>query len=141
MAEEVNQQANEVQLEGGTYEIIRKRLENHGKDLQDRLLKLNTDRKAIFGSVETKLLATDRIATDNNCIPRDMVPIGHQFIFGYNVHLGLKSEIDVKDVFSVYEFREADHAFHAIEPTLINHDKFTSDFKELYKYYKNTHYK
>ncbi len=78
-----------VQLESGTYEIIRKRLESHAGDLRSRLERLNAARKAVFGSIETKLIANNRIVTEHNCIPQDMIPVGRLFIFGYNVHLGL----------------------------------------------------
>lgn len=138
MAEEQIKSAEETQLEGGTYEIIRKRLENHGRALQDRLNQLNQARKEVFGSIETKLISTERISTENNCVPRDMIAIGKKFIFGYNVHIGLKSEVDTSDVFNVFEFRPTDHSFHDVGIEMINNQSFKNDFKELYKYYKNT---
>ena len=37
----------------------------------------------------------------------DMVPVGKsKFIFGYNVHIGLKTEVLPADVLSVYELKE-----------------------------------
>ena len=72
-------------LAGSTYEIIRNRLENSGADLRSRLDQLNESRKDIFGSIDTALLSTERIATEHNCIARDMVSIGDRFLFGYNV--------------------------------------------------------
>jgi len=138
MAEEVEtkpDEAPELQLEGGTYEIIRNRLNGHAKELRSRLDQLNAARKEVFGSIETTLLSTERITTDHNCIPRDMVSIGNRFIFGYNVHLGLKIETDLSDVFSIYEFR--DNAFHRLELDLLADERFQKDFKEIYRYYKN----
>jgi len=138
MAEEVESkpdEAPEIQLEGGTYEIIRNRLTGHAKELRSRLDQLNAARKEVFGSIETKLLSTERITTDHNCVPRDMVSIGNRFIFGYNVHLGLKIETDLSDVFSIYEFRE--NTFHRLELDLISDERFQKDFKEIYRYYKN----
>ena len=125
-------------LEQGTYEIIQSRLNKHGDELQTRLTDLNTVRKEVFGAVETKLLATERITTENKCIPRDMVSIGDQFIFGYNVHIGLRTETHINDVFSVYGYQ--DHAFHAKDNSLFNSKKFLEDFSELYKYYKETQF-
>ena len=125
-------------LEQGTYEIIQSRLNKHGDELQTRLADLNTVRKEVFGAVETKLLATERITTENKCIPRDMVSIGDQFIFGYNVHIGLRTETHINDVFSVYGYQ--DHAFHAKDNSLFNSKKFLEDFSELYKYYKETQF-
>lgn len=125
-------------LEQGTYEIIQNRLNKHGADLQARLAHLNAVRKEVFGTVETQLLATERITTQNKCIPRDMVSVGDRFIFGYNVHIGLRTETHINDVFSVYAYD--DHAFHAKDNSLINSDKFLADFSELYKYYKDTQF-
>ncbi|GAF04467.1 hypothetical protein JCM21142_83174 [Saccharicrinis fermentans DSM 9555 = JCM 21142] len=45
--------SNEPQLEQGTYEIIRNRLNQHGQELEKRLLQLNEERKSVFGSIET----------------------------------------------------------------------------------------
>ncbi len=137
MAEQTSKPQTE-QLEGGTYEIIRKRLEGHGRELQTRLQHLNQARKDVFSSIETKLISTERIATDNNCVPRDMIAIGKNFLFGYNVHIGLKSEIDVSDVFNAYKFDDADHTFHELGLQVITDPRFENDFKQLYKYYKET---
>ena len=130
--------ADQVQLEGGTYEIIRKRLEKQGGELRERLEKLNQQRKKVLGALEMKLLANDRITTANNCMPRDMVGIGNHFLFGYNVHIGLRQGIQLGDVFSAYRFEPADHSFHEEPLELINHPQFDEDFHNLYKYYKNT---
>ena len=96
------QPAEQVQLESNTYEIIKNRLSGHGKELRARLEKLNAARKEVFGSIDTVLLGTERITTDHNCQPRDMVAVGERFIFGYNVHFGLKTETNLGDVFAVY---------------------------------------
>ena len=93
-------------LEGGTYEILRQRLQTHASELQARLHRLNEDRKAVFGSIDLKLLTTERISTEHNCVPRDMIAIGNQLLFGYNVQFGLKSERHVSDVFAIYTFSE-----------------------------------
>lgn len=79
---------NNNEMDTGTYEVIKSRLVGHGDDLKARLDKLNTQRKEVFGSIETKLLSSERIITENNCVPRDMAPVDGGFIFGYNVHMG-----------------------------------------------------
>jgi len=99
-----NTQKAAPSLDGGTYEIIQGRLQKQKTDLQDRLQKLNTARKEVFGSLETKLIANDRINTENNCIARDIVSLGDFCLFGYNVHFGLRTDIKLSDVFSAYEF-------------------------------------
>ncbi|MCP5102384.1 MAG: AAA family ATPase, partial [bacterium] len=126
----------EKNLEGGTYEIIRNRLTQQGKDLKKRLAQLNTARKDVFGSIENTLLGSERIITRNNCVPRDMAPVDHRFIFGYNVHMGLKTQIKVEDVFAMYEYK--DRQFRELGLDIVKDKKFVTDFKELYKYYKLT---
>ncbi|MBN1817350.1 MAG: DNA repair ATPase [Sedimentisphaerales bacterium] len=130
------QSADPIQLEGGTYEVIRHRLGNHGEDLRQRLDKLNASRKEVFGAIESKLIASERISTQNNCVPRDMVPVGDSFIFGYNVFVGLRTETVVADVFAVYRFQEGSFIECGLE--LIADERFEVDFKNLYKYYRNT---
>ena len=127
-----------VQLEGGTYEIIRKRLENHGQTLQDKLKELNASRKDVFGAIETKLIANNRISTKNNCVARDMIAVGKKFIFGYNVHIRLRKQVEIEDVFSVFSFDNKTHTFNEESLDLINHEKFAEHFREMYKYYKET---
>jgi hypothetical protein len=134
MQEQKEQKNN--QLEGGTYEIIQSRLLKHKTDLVERLNNLNTSRKEVFGSVETKLIANDRINTENSCIARDIVALGNTCLFGYNVHFGLRTEIKLNDVFSQYTFN--DEHFQQQELTLLNDEMFLNDFKNLYKYYRNT---
>jgi hypothetical protein len=123
-------------LEHGTYEVIRNRLRNAGEDLRRRLEQLNAARKDVFGAIETTLLATERVTTDHNCVPRDMTPVGNYFLFGYNVHIGLKSVTNPEDVFAVYRFE--DHAFTQQPLELIDDERFRRDFQELFRYYKKT---
>ncbi len=124
-------------LEGGAYEVIRGRLEKHGEDLRTRLSTLNTNRQEVFGAVETSLVATERITTQHNCVPRDMISIGENlFLFGYNVHLGLKSQTELSDVFAIYQFAPEDHTFHPSKLTLLQDEQFERDFVYLYKYYR-----
>ncbi len=129
---------DEAQLDGGTYEIIRSRLTAQSKVLQDRLDQLNKARKQVFGAIETQLLTTERVTTDNNCISQDMVSVGNVLLFSYNVHLGLRTEIQLTDVFATYTYDN--QSFHKIELTLLGDKRFEEDFKNLYRYYKDTRF-
>lgn len=126
-------------LEGGAYEIIRGRLSEHAKELRARLDKLNQARHEVFGSVETALLGAERVTTEHNCIPRDIVPLGdNQVLFGYNVHFGLKTAIQLSDVFAVYRREEGNFVATSLDP--LKSGAFEEDFKSLYKYYKATQF-
>lgn len=126
-------------LEGGTYEIIQSRLQTQKNDLLGRLQKLNEARKEVFGSVETKLIANNRIITQNNCIPADVVSIGDTCILGYNVHFGLRTDIKTEDVFSIYTFKDGN--FHQESLDFISDETFQTDFFNLYKYYRDTSFR
>lgn len=127
-----------ISLEGGTYEIIQQRLQDQAKALSDRLQSLNQARKEVFGAIETQLIANDRINTNIHCIARDVISIGKQCLFGYNVHIGLRSKIKLSDVFSIYRFE--DNHFHEGEMTLLDNEKFKTDFQNLYRYYKQAYF-
>jgi hypothetical protein len=126
-------------LEGGTYEIIRNHLQKQADDLRQRLDSLNVDRKEVFGAIETALISNDRINTPNYCITRDIISIGEHCIFGYNVHIGLRSGITLKDVFAVYDFKN--NRFQKVSLGILENakrgEKFGTDFQNLYRYYKD----
>lgn len=126
------------QLEAGAYEVIRQRLARQGAELQRRLDQLNADRKAEFGGIETALLATTRLTTENNCVPRDLTAIGPtRFLFGYNVHLGLRTTMRIEDVFGAYDYDAHDHTFHLNKNGLLADPRFAEDFAYLHNYYKH----
>lgn len=125
-------------LKGGAYELIRSRLNKHADDLRGRLTNLNTKRKDLFGNNDLSLISTERITTENKCVPRDMVSVGDQFIFAYNVHIGLRSTTELSDVFTVCSYNN--NHFQQQDLSLIDNGQFKKDFSELFKYYKDTHF-
>jgi hypothetical protein len=128
-----------AKLEGGAYEVIRNRLNTHASDLRERLGTLNRDRQAVFGAIESSLVATERVTTAHNCTPRDMVSIGGgKFLFGYNVQLGLKATTDLADVFSAYHYENAGHTFVPTTWEIEGEERFAEEFAYLYKYYRET---
>ena len=126
------------QLEGGAYEVIRARLEKGGADLQARLAALNEKRHGVFGAVETELVATERVTTEHNCVPRDLVAIRHnRFLFGYNIQFGLKATTSIEDVFAAYDFEPESHTFTPLPvEEVLSDPSFLDDFKYLYRYYR-----
>ncbi len=128
--------AAQAGLEGGTYEIIRGRLNQHAAELRARLARLNDARKAVFGAVETRLLSSVRVATSNKCVPRDMLLLGNRFLLGYNVFIGLRAETRLEDVFAVYEWSNGEFQPRGLE--LLGDSRFAADFRNLYRYYRGT---
>ena len=140
-----NQKASIVEqavAEGGAYEIIRQRLTEQGRSLNELTSKINSARQDEFGSTEMKVLSRLRLRTENNCQAKDLVTVGEQVLFGYNVFIGLKKETRVEDVFSLYQLIEQDDSYElktvAVEDSFLSDTRFQSDFQELYAYYKDT---
>jgi len=126
--------------QAGAYDVIRKRLEEQGKQLQTQAQTLNEARLTEFGGVEMHAIARTRIRTENNCIARDIVQVGEQVLFGYNVFIGLKKETKIKDVFSLYSLKNEGENYELIEADIeksfLYDSRFKGDFDELYRYYK-----
>jgi hypothetical protein len=135
--------AGETTLEGGSYEVIRARLLSQAEELGTRAADLNNRRKALFGGTELTVIGNERIRTENNCVPRDIVSVGKYLLFGYNVFIGLKKETHVSDVFSLHKFEKTAEGFDfsAVPNTeaggFLADPRFIKDFGELYKYYKD----
>ncbi|MEU8246424.1 DNA repair ATPase [Nonomuraea sp. NPDC048916] len=131
------------ELSAGTYEVLRTRLEAQAKALARAAEAVNARRLEVFGGAELRLLGTERIRTENNCVPRDIVSLGDVMLFGYNVFIGLKPETTVADVFSVHRFTRDGDAFRFDAERLpaLEDPAFGKDFAELYRYYKESRLK
>ncbi len=147
-------------LDAGSYEVLRNRLAGQATELARRAERLNARRLEVFGSTELCLLSTERIRTEHNCVPRDIVSVGGLMLFGYNVFIGLKPETTVDDVFSLHRFARDgaagttdggtgatdvagdtfrfDRAGTDEVPGLLRDAAFQRDFGELYRYYRQT---
>ena len=104
-------------LTGGNYEVLRARLTAAGGELARRADALNLRRKTTFGTTEPQLEATERVRTEHNCAPVDIVAVGGQLLLGFNVFLGHKSETKVSDVLALHRFER-----YALEPDLASDD-------------------
>jgi hypothetical protein len=126
--------------EGGSYDLLKKRLQAQGEKLQAKIHQLNEARMAAFGRTEQTLLLRTRARTENNCIARDMVRLGDLVVLGYNVFIGLRKETAVSDVFALYRLaaHEGADELEAVSTagTFLDDPRFVADFRELYAYYK-----
>ena len=134
----------ETQLEGGSYEVIRGRLVGQAAELGRLADALNARRKQTFGGTELTVVGSERVRTENNCVPRDIVAVGKHLLFGFNVFLGLKSETHVGDVLSLHRFEKTPEGFDLSEVPategggFLADARFVKDFQELYRFYKGT---
>src|SRR5215468_2587941 len=136
-------------LTGGNYEVLRARLAAGGQELARRADALNARRKALFGTTEPQLIATERVRTEHNCTPADIVGVREHLLLGYNVFLGLKSEMKLSDVLALHRFEPAAAAGsgEGFDTAAIAHDAADTqflrgadlerDFANLYRYYRD----
>jgi MoxR-like ATPase len=126
--------------EGGSYELLKKRLQTQGEQLLVKTQALNEARLNEFGRAEQSLLLRTRARTENNCQARDLVRIGDVLLFGYNVFIGLRKETAVGDVFGLYRLAAHDGSDELeavpLAGSFLDDSRFVADFKELYAYYK-----
>jgi MoxR-like ATPase len=127
--------------DSSSYELLKKRLINQGEQLRDKTRALNANRIAAFGKSDQTLILRTRARTANNCVARDIVRMGDQLLFGYNVFIGLRKETAASDVFGLYRLSdtEGEQELQALplDGSFLDDARFVSDFKELYAYYKN----
>ncbi|MFO0602987.1 MAG: DNA repair ATPase [Polyangiales bacterium] len=129
---------------GGSYEVIRRRLVEQAEELGRRADSLNARRKEVFGGAELALVATDRLRTENNCLPRDIVSVGPRMLVGYDVFVGMKAEVAVPDVFALHRVVRGEGGAVAFEPLPIEDggfladERFTREFAEQFRYVRET---
>lgn len=126
----------------GAYELLSQRLKGYASDLAARAQGVNAERIETFGSSRFEVIGTERIRTEQNSVPRDIVAVGGDLLFGYNVSLGLKSETSVDDVFTLHHYTtEGDTLALNVVPDTdqgnwLHDDQFLEHFHELYRFYK-----
>ena len=127
--------------DSGSYDLLKKRLEQQGATLHQQAQALNEARVAEFGRADQVLLLRTRARTENNCVARDIVRIGDVLLFGYNVFIGLRKETAVSDVFALYRLSEHEGADELqavpLAGSFLEDSRFVSDFRELHAYYKH----
>ena len=102
-------------------------------------------RLELFGGTEMAVVGSERIRTENNCVPRDIVSVGRHLLFGYNVFIGLRktrrrSTTSSASITSSTARRAS--PFHLrgrrgrITPSSKHPQVSSADFQEVYEYYK-----
>jgi hypothetical protein len=135
---------DDTSLGGGNYDVLLARLRAAGAALLARGQALNERRKATFGSTEPQLVATERLRTEHNCVPVDIVAVGDHLLVGFAVFLGLKSETTIPDVLALHRFEaQADGSYDCsalpadAAGGFLAGDDLRRDFANLYRYYRD----
>ncbi|MEW6278678.1 MAG: DNA repair ATPase, partial [Candidatus Eremiobacterota bacterium] len=143
MSEAGGAPAAEAQIEQAAYDILRQRLSEQARGLKQKVEALNQRRVGVFGGMEMAVVGNEKIRTEQNCIPRDIVSVGEHLLVGYEVQYGRKAETPLSDVLALYTFQKTEegYLFEPVPPdaegNLLAHPNVERDFRELFKYYKN----
>ncbi|MFI0718634.1 DNA repair ATPase [Streptomyces sp. NPDC021224] len=114
-------------LDADAYEVLRERLGGAARELAARAGALNGARQAVFGGGEVRLAGSERVATAQPALPADIAPVAGRLLFAAN-------PAQVTDVGDVLRLRDGD----APVPGLLDDPQFVRDFRELYRYYRQT---
>ena len=118
--------------EGGSYEVIKKRLQLNKKSLVEKLNLLNDTRIQQFGALKQEVLTNINVHSEHNSIPVDMIEVNNLTLIGYNVSLGMKNSLTVEDMFDFYQMENHSDtispAHVPVEKTFLNHPEFIKSF-------------
>lgn len=137
-------QLEDLVRESTAFETIQRRLRDHSEALRKTVSQLNEQRAEVFGSAGLSLLGRARVRTANNAVARDMVRIGDQLLFGFNVQLGLRKTLNIEDIFALYHLEDREDGLELAEASLegsflLADARFQQDFRELQQYYSNAY--
>ncbi|MFC9002856.1 DNA repair ATPase [Streptomyces microflavus] len=127
-------QGPEGDVDAGAYEVLRRRLSAQAGELVRRAEALNVRRTEEFGSTELRLLATEQVRTEHASVPRDLVAVGGQLLFGFERGPGARGEAGVGDVLLVRDAGPEETRHDA--PTLLGDDNFRREFSSLHRYFR-----
>ncbi|MGW6284316.1 DNA repair ATPase [Streptomyces sp. NPDC055107] len=133
-------------VDAGAYEVLRRRLSAQAGELVRRAEALNARRTEEFGSTGLRLLATEQVRTERASVPRDLVAVGGQLLFGFERGPGAHGEAGVEDVLLVRDSAPESDAPEsdapaddapAAEATLLDDDGFRRAFSSLHRYFRD----
>ncbi|MEL5958317.1 DNA repair ATPase [Streptomyces sp. CLV115] len=120
-------------VDAGTYDVLRRRLGDRAAELARRAEELNTRRTEEFGSTELRLTGTEQIRTGRPAVPRDLVAVGGQLLFGFERGPGAPDPAEVADVLALY----GPQAAEPVQGGPIADEDFVREFTALHRYYRD----
>ncbi|MEU8644385.1 DNA repair ATPase [Streptomyces sp. NPDC048674] len=122
-------------VDAGTYEVLRDRLTAQARELARGAENLNSRRIEEFGSVRLELAGTERLLTEQPCVPRDVAAVGDLLLLGCVPHRAITPETAVGDVFALHD-RNFNRLPEDAVPGLLDDPAFLREFAALYRYYR-----
>ncbi|MFJ6806162.1 DNA repair ATPase [Streptomyces anulatus] len=138
----------EGDVDAGAYEVLRRRLSAQAGELVRRAEALNVRRTEEFGSTGLRLLASEQVRTERASVPRDLVAVGGQLLFGFERGPGARGEAGVEDVLLVRDSAPEDNATGTGLPDaattgagqadgLLGGEDFRREFSSLHRYFRD----
>ncbi|WP_405714402.1 MULTISPECIES: DNA repair ATPase [unclassified Streptomyces] len=120
-------------VDAGTYDVLRRRLGDRAAELARRAEELNARRTEEFGSTELRLTGTEQIRTDHAAVPRDLVAVGGQLLFGFERGPGAADPAELSDVLALYR----PELESPVAGGLLADENFVREFTALHRYYRD----
>lgn len=126
-------------LSGGSYDLLVRRLAAGADELAAAAAALDADRTAAFATQPVTLAASDRLATDQSCVARDMVAVAGLVMLGYHAETASATPTPAA-TFALYE-PVLDPSPHLVavaddDPRyFLNDPVFVEDFAKLHRFY------
>ncbi|MFV0133137.1 DNA repair ATPase [Streptomyces sp. HMX87] len=122
-------------LDTGTYEVLRDRLTAQAGELARRAEALDARRTEEFGALRLELAGTERLRTEQACVPRDIVAVGDALLFGYGTVPGRGTGTGVGDVLALHG-RDLERTAHDAVPGLLDDPALVREFTDLHRYFR-----
>ncbi|WP_035802215.1 DNA repair ATPase, partial [Kitasatospora mediocidica] len=113
--------------EADGYQLLRTRLADRAAELGRRAEALNARRQEVFGAPALELTGSLRLRTPDDCLPRDLVPVGPQTVL-----LGT----DAAEAMLSPHAAAGGESGHTV-PGLLDDARFRLDLAELLRYYRD----
>ncbi|MFF3783026.1 DNA repair ATPase [Streptomyces sp. NPDC001933] len=120
-------------VDAGTYDVLRRRLGDRAAELARRAEELNARRIEEFGSTELRLTGTEQIRTGHAAVPRDLVAVGGQLLFGFERGPGAADPAELSDVLALY----GPELGSPVAGGLLADEDFVREFTALHRYYRD----
>ncbi|MFE6664226.1 DNA repair ATPase [Streptomyces sp. NPDC057697] len=120
-------------VDAGTYDVLRRRLGDRAGELARRAEELNARRTEEFGSTELRLTGTEQLRTARPAVPRDLVAVGGQLLFGFERGPGAPDPAEVSDVLALY----GPELGEPVEDGPPADEGFVREFTGLHRYFRD----
>ena len=135
------EEGTQDEIEQGAYDLLKSRLEGQAVELKKKVDALNVKRSELFGGRELAVLGTERIRTENVCMPVDITEVDGLLLLGYNVELG-NAEKTPSDLFALHRLEANGESFSFPplpkddERNFLQDEAFLKNFADLVKFSK-----